>query len=266
MRKICRDSRLREHLNQWAPETTITIAKMFFTTEGTELQRSQEGLLRSLLHQALKEPTLAVQVLTPHLSKTADDKGNYSWTLAELSIAFKDLLNLASTTQRFCFFVDGLDEYNVISTTSAHPPEYYLETDNEKGRKIRSGHRRIAQLLLDTANNGYVKICVSSRPSNDIQFVFSRCPTFRLELLTKGDMELFVRGQVLDCVRTMSQATAGDYEGCADAILENASGVFLWVNIATDILVDGIVNGIKPLLLREKPETLPTELGGTKGL
>ena len=111
MRKICRDSRLREHLNQWAPETTITIAKMFFTTEGTELQRSQEGLLRSLLHQALKEPTLAVQVLTPHLSKTADDKGTYSWTLAELSIAFKDLLNLASTTQRFCFFVDGLDEY-----------------------------------------------------------------------------------------------------------------------------------------------------------
>ena len=266
MRKICRDSRLRDHLNQWAPETTITIAKMFFTTEGTELQRSQEGLLRSLLHQAVKEPTLAVQVLTPHLSKTADDKGNYSWTLAELSIAFKDLLNLASTTQRFCFFVDGLDEYNVIATTSAHPPEYYLETDNEKDRKIRSGHLKIAQLLFDTANNGHVKICMSSRPSNDIQHVFSRCPTVRLELLTKGDMELFVRGQVLDCVRTMSQATAGDYEGCADAIIEHASGVFLWVNIATDILVDGIVNGIKPLLLREKPETLPTELGGTKGL
>lgn len=110
--------------------------------------------------------------------------------------AFKSTLELASATRRFCFFVDGLDEYNVIATTSAYPPEYYLETDNEQGRKIRSGHRRIAQLLFDAANNGFVKICVSSRPSNDIRSVFSQCPTFQLELLTKRDMEVFVRCQV----------------------------------------------------------------------
>jgi hypothetical protein len=266
MRKICRDRRLRGHLDQWAPERTITITKMFFTTEGTELQRSQEGLLRSLLHQALKEPTLAVQVLTPHLSKTADDKGRYSWTLAELCAAFDDLLKLASTKQRFCFFVDGLDEYNVVATTSAYPPEYYLEMDEEAGRKIRSGHRRIARLLLDAANDGYVKICVSSRPSNDIRSVFSQCPTFQLELLTKRDMELFVRAQVLDCVRDTSQTTADTYQNCADMIVRNASGVFQWVNIATETLVDGIVNGIKPLPLRAKLDNLPTELGGTKGL
>jgi hypothetical protein len=266
MRKICRDDRLSDYLKQWAPEGIVTRATMFFTTEGTELQRSQEGLLRSLLHQALKKPTIAVQVLTPHLNKTADDKGKFQWTLAELCTAFDDLLELASATQRFCFFVDGLDEYNVIATTSAYPPEYYLETENEQGRKIRSGHRRIARLLLDAANNAYVKICVSSRPSNDIQAVFSQCPTFQLELLTKRDMELFVRGQVSECARDMSQTTASDYEGCADAIVKNASGVFLWVNIATEILVDGIVNGIKPLPLRSMLDNLPTELGGTKGL
>jgi hypothetical protein len=266
MRKICRDDRLNDHLKQWAPEGTVTRATMFFTTEGTELQTSQEGLLRSLLHQALKEPAISVQVLTPHLSKTADDTGKFQWTLAELCTAFDDLLKLASTTQRFFFFVDGLDEYNVIATTSAYPPEYYLEMNEEAGRKIRSGHRTIAKLLLSAANDGYVKICVSSRPSNDIQFVFSQCPTFQLELLTKRDMELFVRDQVLDCVRGMSQTTAGDYWNCANTIVRNASGVFLWVSIATNILVDGIVNGDKPPQLRAMLDGLPTELGGTKGL
>jgi hypothetical protein len=263
MRKICRDSRLRDHLNQWAPETTVTIAKMFFTTEGTDLQRSQEGLLRSLLHQALKEPTLATQVLTPHLSKIADDKGKFSWTLAELCTAFNDLLNLASMTQRFCFFVDGLDEYNVIITTSAYPPEFYLEKDQEEGRKIRSGHRKIAKLLLSAANHDYVKICVSSRPSNEIHTVFLRCPTFQLELLTKEDMESFVRAQLLDFE---DEEIAAQYEDCAEAIVANASGVFLWVNIVTDILVDGIVNGIEPLQLQRMLNDLPAELGGPKGL
>jgi hypothetical protein len=50
MRKICHDEKkLQDHLKQWAPKGIVTVAKMFFTAEGTELQRSQEGLLRSLL-------------------------------------------------------------------------------------------------------------------------------------------------------------------------------------------------------------------------
>ena len=266
MRKICRDSRLQRHLDQWAPEGTITLAKMFFTTEGTELQRSQEGLLRSLLYEALVEPTLAVQVLAPYLSKSRDAAGKISWTLAELCTAFNDLLQMASTTQRFCFFVDGLDEYNVIKTTSAYPPEYHLEIDKEEGRKIRSGHRRIAKLLFSATSNDYVKICVSSRPSNEIHSVFSGCPTFRLELLTKRDTESFVGAQVSDCVREMSQTTAARYKDCADAIVEHASGVFLWISIATDTLFDGIVNGDKPLQVRAMLDDLPKQLGGPDGL
>lgn len=69
-----------------------------------------------------------------------------------------------------------------------------------------------------------------------------------------------------DYVRDMSQTTAARYWECADTIVENASGVFLWLNIATEKLVDGIVNGVKPKRLRAELEELPTELGGTKGL
>ena len=263
MRKICRDSRLQHHLEQWAPTRTVTVAKMFFTTEGSELQRSQEGLLRSLLYQALADPKLAMQVLDPHLSKIPDESGRVPWTLTELQVAFNNLLKSSSTTRRFCFFIDGLDEYNVMAATDAHPPEYYLETDNEQGRKIRSGHRDIAKLLLSASNNGYVKICASSRPSNEIHAIFSQCPTFQLELLTKRDMETFVRAQLVDCG---DNVTAAQYKHCAETIVTNASGVFLWVKLATEILVDGIVNGVPPLELRDMLYDLPTELGGPKGL
>jgi hypothetical protein len=151
----------------------------------------------------------------------------------------------------------------VVTTTDAYPTEYYLETDNERGRKIRAGHRKIANLLLSMPGNGFIKTCVSSRPSNEINAVLLQCPTFRLELLTKEDMESHVRAKVMEC---RDEATAAEYEGCANAIVENASGVFLWVDIATEILVDGITNGIEPFQLWAKLNSLPSELGGPKGL
>jgi hypothetical protein len=264
MRKICHDDKkLQGHLKQWAPKGIVTIAKMFFTAEGTEFQRSQEGLLRSLWEALEEQPTLAAQVLTPHLRKTAGATDKFSWTLPELRMAFDTLLKLASTEHRFCFFIDGLDEYNVISTTSAYPPEYYIETDDEKGLEIRAGHRDIAKVLLSAPENEFVKICASSRPFNDIQSIFSECPTFQLEHLTKRDMEKFVYAQIPDCLRKQA---ATEYEDCTDAIVENASGVFLWVSIATDTFVDGIVNGTKPPKLLAKLIKLPKKLGGPDGL
>jgi hypothetical protein len=156
-----------------------------------------------------------------------------------------------------------LDEYNVISTTSAYPPEYYIETDDEKGLEIRAGHRDIAKVLLSAPKNEFVKICASSRPSNDIQSIFSECPTFQLEHLTKRDMEKFVHAQIPDCLRKQA---AAEYEDCTDAIVENASAVFLRVSIATDTFVDGIVNGTKPPKLLAKLIKLPKKLGGLDGL
>jgi hypothetical protein len=104
MRKICHDSRLQYHLNRWTPKGTVTITKIFFTSEGSELQRSQEGLLRSLLYQALADSTLAMEVLNPYLNKTADHQGKFPWTLAELCAAFDHLVKSTSTTHRLFLF------------------------------------------------------------------------------------------------------------------------------------------------------------------
>lgn len=267
MRKIYYDERLQHHLKEWAPVESITFARVFFSSEGSELQKSREGLLRSLIHQATCEPDLAMQALQAYLYKVPED-GDYEiskvqWTWSELRNAFTALLSEASSTRRFLFFVDGLDEYHSTPTVHNYPPEYHLETGSVQGRKIRADYRDIAQLLQTLPRSAFVKICVSSRPYNEFEYAFSRCPNFRLELLTKDDMEEFVQTEMS---KWADATTVAEYADCVGDIRAKASGVFLWVKIATEILVDGMINGIDPGQLRRRLDDLPSELGGPSGL
>lgn len=267
MRKIYHDHRLRAHLERWAPLKNITLARMFFTSEGSELQRSREGLLRSLLHQATEDESLATHVLQAYLDKLPEDQlyntDKIQWTWLELRGAFSTLLNKASSSQRFLFFVDGLDEYNSTRTGSNFPPEYHLETDSSQGRTIRAGYRDIAQLLQTLPDNNFVKICVSSRPYNEFEDAFSKCPSFRLELLTKDDIKQYIHTEMIKCTQT---ETVAMYAECVEEIMTKALGVFLWVRIATDILVDGMINAISHEQLFGMLGRLPSELGGPRGL
>lgn len=267
MLKIYHDGRLRDHLKQWAPLENIKLARMFFDAEGTEIQKSMEGLLRSLLYQATEDPPLAMHVLKTYREKVPEDHpcdtDKIQWSVSELSNAFSALIGEASDTRRFLFFIDGLDEYQSIPTDDKRPSEYHLRNETEQARKIRAGYRSIANLIRSFPVNGFVKICVSSRPYNEFELSFSGYPNFKLEDLTKEDIEKFVQSEVANVTDATSVT---EYAACVEDIRMKASGVFLWVKIATDILVDGIVNGNDARKLRISLHTLPSELGGPEGL
>jgi hypothetical protein len=269
MRKIYHDSRLRTHLESWAPSRNVTLATMFFTSQGTVLERSREGLLRSLLYQALVDPALCMQVLEPFLDKTPEnvsyDITKFRWTWGELRSAFSKLLQIASHAQCFCFLVDGLDEYNVATTTDDYPQDHYLESgsDSERCRKIRAGYLDIAELLQSYAGNEFVKICVSSRPYNEFGSAFSDCPSFSLHDLTGDDVHQFVSVEI---GKRADASHVTDYSGLVDDITTMASGVFLWVKIATGIVVDCIINEEDPAQVKSTLAGLPTALGGSRGL
>ena len=54
MKFILHDPRTRKHLQVWAKDSHLVVASYYFWLAGTEqLQHSQEGLLRTLLYQAL---------------------------------------------------------------------------------------------------------------------------------------------------------------------------------------------------------------------
>jgi hypothetical protein len=79
MKYIYENPNTRKHLLAWAQDTPLHIEKFFFWLSGTKLQKSQEGLLRSLLHDVLRQvPALVRIVLPPQWASRYAEKTNLS--------------------------------------------------------------------------------------------------------------------------------------------------------------------------------------------
>ncbi|KAH9236527.1 hypothetical protein K456DRAFT_1736659 [Colletotrichum gloeosporioides 23] len=101
----------RDLSNIWANSKPLLIASHFFWFGGTKMQKSQEGLLRTLLFQILSNaPELTSRVLPDRA--LGQFKYLESWSLEELSEAFDRLQALPAIPYRIFILVDELDEYS----------------------------------------------------------------------------------------------------------------------------------------------------------
>ena len=232
----------RSALRQWADEKELITAAFFFWHAGTELQKSQEGLLQSLLHGILSQcPDVIPQVLCKRWEQCARTQSTSDhWTRAELLKAFSELSHQSRLKKRFCFFIDGLDEYD-------------------------GDHSEVVDLVQGFATSKDIKICVSSRPWN----VFTRAfgwgshPKFYLEDLTRRDIKSYVQ-DMLGGNRLFCQLAAGkDSAHCKsleDEIVSRAQGVFLWVFLVVRSLIEGLTNADRITDLERRLRSLPTDL------
>lgn len=65
LKRICLHPRTKYHLNVWKGDLDLHIASFFFWSSGTSLQKSQMGLLRSLLYDILSKVPQLIPVLFP---------------------------------------------------------------------------------------------------------------------------------------------------------------------------------------------------------
>lgn len=148
----CDHSETKRHLGVWAKSKgkTLVIAKHFLWLSGSQLQKSQEGLLRGLLFGILREcPELIPHVLKArsvlHHGLEFDISDSHSsspsWTRAELMEVFRHLATQDLST-RFCFFIGALDEYH----------------------EERLTHLELIKTLMEFSTSPDIKLCVSSRP------------------------------------------------------------------------------------------------------
>ena len=229
-------------LLRWTDDKDLITADFYFWHAGTELQKSQEGLLRSLLHGVLSQcPELMRQIL-PKLWEQSnfDHVKSHLWNRAELLSTFAELSLQTRLTKRFCFFIDGLDEYD-------------------------GDHAEIVKLVQGLVQSGDIKICLSSRPWN----VFTRAfggrshPTFRLEELTWRDIQSYVQ-DTLGSNKLFRQLMAGkDSARCENLqveIVSRAQGVFLWVFLVVRSLAQGLTNADRITDLERRLRSLPVDL------
>jgi hypothetical protein len=220
----------------WAQPLPVTIASHYFWSQGTHMQKSQAGLIQSLLYEIFRNcPDLAQQICP---ARWGSDKGQPPWTMSELRSAMRAVSAYQKIARKFCFFIDGLDEY-------------------------QGDHIDFCEDLRALFESPNIKLCVSSRPWNVFEDTFGENSRQKLYIheLTKNDMLKYTRHRLQQHRRWKALAARSDMtEFLIRSIVDKAKGVFLWVFIVTKLLREGLTNHDSFSDLRRRLESFPSDL------
>ena len=229
-----------ESLRSWAGPKRLVTASFFFWNVGPSIQKSQEGLFRSLLYEILSQcPELTRTICSSKAKTFRPFSGEHEpWTRQELWHAISQLKDQCGAGARFCFFIDGLDEYE-------GEPDHIVS---------------VLESLRDWPD---VKLCVSSRPYNEFRDAFGRPsdPQLALEDLTREDIKSYVQSTLEEKLRFKALKARDDRsQDLVQDIVGKAQGVFLWVRLVVRSLLTGLRNADRvsdlQKRLRDFPETL----------
>jgi hypothetical protein len=239
MKFIYQDPRTNKHLWKWAAEMPLITASFFFWYVGSSLQKSQFGLLRSLLFDILDRNPELIPRAMPDLCREASKLQRASTlaepTLPELTRWFKRLgkLPIGSFPYRICFFIDGLDEYV-------------------------GDYSDLIDLLLEVSSSTTaVKFVLSSRPVTACTDTLSHFPGIRLQDLTREDIKSYAQDLLGD---KLKKHGGDEWSLITGDIVDKSSGVFLWVYLAVRSLLGGLRDGDSFKELRKRLEELPSDL------
>lgn len=241
MKFIWRHDSFEKSVNKWAGEEKLYLASFFFWSSGASIQMSQEGLLRKLLHDILRQRPDLAAVAFPHrleshiLFGPANIEAQ-AWKWNELVRAFKILLGRLTQTSKILLMIDGLDEFA-----------------GEPGNIVA---------FVKSSLIPRVKVCISSRSWIVFEDAFRNQPTLQLEHLTHEDIRLYVEQSLLDNPGYCTlQALDPQY---AQQLIANvttkAAGVFLWVYLVVQSLLEGLTEGERLSDLQVRLDSLPEDL------
>lgn len=238
MKFITGDPRTHQLLTTWAKNDNLLCASFFFWSAGTELQKSQRGLLRSILHECLSQyPELAPIIFPAHCRQIArrhlliDDP-----SIVELKAAFQLLTSQTVMSLRICLIIDGVDEYN-------------------------GDHIELVEWLR-SLSSPQLKLLLSSRPTSACSEAFANCPVLQLQDLTQSDIRTYVEGNLGEHprMRELAQQDKPAVEDLINQVALKSSGVFLWVVIVVRALRNGLRNHDKIHDLYGRLDELPVDL------
>lgn len=241
MKYIHGEERTRQALLHWAGNDILVFASFFFWNLGSTMQKSQIGLLRSLLHDVLEQHPELIPTVFPELCRTATKlktKESLSEpTLPELIKGMRNLIHQKAAPLRICFLVDGLDEYDGDCS-------------------------EISELFASVSSSPGAKMILSSRPIPACVDAFSSCPHLRLQDLTYGDIQQYVEDKLNGHpnMKKLEAREGAHAVRLVSELVEKASGVFLWVILAVRSLLNGLQNYDRVADLEKRLDELPADL------
>ena len=243
---LCQDERTIQALTVWSDTKVLIMPKFYFWSSGTTMQKSFEGLLRSLLWQILKEsPDTTVLPITfgslPEQNRsTAPGLGSIgAWTRRRLQRTLQEAISQLQSSYRLCFFLDGLDEFD-------------------------EDHDELITFVRDIVSKTSSKVCLSSRPYKLFEDAFGSSAKLRLQDLTHKDIQRYVKDRFQDVpqLASMTSKNGSEMNKLKEGIVARAKGVFLWVKLAVKDQIRGLRNEDSPEQLQERLVCLPSEIEG----
>jgi hypothetical protein len=239
MKYIYNDPRTLEMLRVWSSDAPLITSAFYFWNSGANIQMSHIGLLQSVLYQILVKQPQFIPRLFPSRWEAYSLFGYDPEPLSEkeLQRAFKLLSKENPTGTNFCFFIDGLDEYD-------------------------GNHTDLNNLFKEVACSRNIKLCISSRPWNIFEDAFGNRSFLMLQDLTLKDIQIYVSSSFKNHAGfTELEKREPDFSRqLKDHIVEKASGVFLWVHLVVKSLLAGLLNGDRVSDLERRLDLLPPDL------
>lgn len=246
MKFLHQDPRTRQALKDWAGPNKLQFASFYFWNNGTNLQKSIEGLLRAILREVLEgNPELFPVLITDNWRELIVGNPGTSLpspTIDHLRKAFQSLATQEKVPLKLCLLVDGLDEYDCSEV--AYPD--------------------LAELFKSFTASKDIKAIVSSRPLLAFEEAFSTLPNLRLQDLTANDISVYFDGRI-STHRRWDLLAQKDRDGALrlkTEIVSKASGVFLWVRLVMDLVLDDLTNGDDLSAIQHRLDELPEGLEG----
>ncbi|KAE8452586.1 hypothetical protein EG329_013845 [Mollisiaceae sp. DMI_Dod_QoI] len=242
MRYLVNHPNTNRHLRTWASHQTLVTGSFFFWNSGTAMQKSQQGLLQSLLFEVLRQCPFLIETTFPERwMEWQGERGGHhflrDWTIDDLKAGLKQLMQADTNNAKFCFFIDGLDEYDGYSAD-------------------------IIEILDDFTASPNIKLCLSSRHWPAFQTAYGNSArSLKLQDLTRDDIRLYVRERLAEYESSIAQRNEDPQPiALIEEIVGNAEGVFLWVVLVVQWLREGILNADPISVLTKRLRELPSDL------
>ncbi|RSL95589.1 hypothetical protein CEP52_011964 [Fusarium oligoseptatum] len=239
MKMIHDEKRTVDALDEWANGSRLITAGFYFWNSGEEVQMSLEGLIRTLLYFIATKCKEIVPDLFPDRWEVLSlfDQDDRRWMWEECVTTFKRLADTKFSKYRFFFLIDGLDEFG-------------------------GDHKNLLKMLQAMVQSPHIKICVASRDWPVFQEAFSRKPNLLLQELTTQDIEIYIRSKFEqnNDFRAIQENEPTFGDELLSEVAQRSSGVFLWVQLVVQSLLDGICNADRISDLRARLDELPQDL------
>ncbi|KAF1949869.1 hypothetical protein CC80DRAFT_598621 [Byssothecium circinans] len=232
MKFLFRNPRTTDLLARWAAGRKLVFSKFFFWKPGSDMENSIPAMLRTLIYDTLQQcPELTSAVFPQHWSHIQSLPWQapvaFRFDNHEIRAAFDRLIQIRNSGQKrcFCFFIDGLDEYQ--------------ETPEER-------YKDLIQLLSSWTKAAArdLKLCVSSREHHVFLDHFNGPRGFRLQDLTYDDIYNFIHDKLErnETFMALEKPADGPHR-LISKVADRADGVFMWVSLVVNLLDEACDDG-----------------------